>query len=51
VEPYTDAKFKVIRRPRRRWRIVIDWRNFLLIAAVALLAFLQALPSLLAEGR
>ena len=31
---YIDAKYKVIRQPKRGWRLYIDWRNFLLIAAL-----------------
>jgi exosome complex RNA-binding protein Rrp42 (RNase PH superfamily) len=30
-----DAKFKVIRQPKRRWRIWIDWRVLAVIGALA----------------
>jgi hypothetical protein len=41
--PYTDAKFKVIRQPRRAWRIGFDWRNFAILSAIALAALARTL--------
>jgi hypothetical protein len=38
-----DAKFKVIRQPKRRWRIWFDWRNFAIVAVIALAAGARAL--------
>ena len=36
MEPeWTDAKFKVIRQPKRRWRAWVDWRVVAIIAALA----------------
>ena len=47
AEPdWTDAKFKVIKRPPRRrvgggwW---FDWRNFLILTAIAVAAFIGRL--------
>jgi hypothetical protein len=41
---WTDAKFKVIRRPRRQrrgWRI--DWGNFLIVGAISVAGLLKVL--------
>jgi hypothetical protein len=38
---FIDAKFKPI-RPRRRWVLTLDWRNFLIVAAIALAAGARA---------
>lgn len=46
MEPeWTDAKFKVIRQPKRRWRVWIDWRVVLIVAAVAASALRLHSPS------
>jgi hypothetical protein len=37
-EGWTDAKFKVVRRPRGRRYLWFDWRVFAIIAALALAA-------------
>lgn len=42
VPPVIDAKFKVI-RPPRRWRIGFDWRNFLILTAIAAVGLAKAL--------
>lgn len=40
-DDYIDAKFKVIHR--RRWRIGFDWRNFLIVSAMAVAAAARSL--------
>jgi hypothetical protein len=36
MRDYVDAKFRVIRPKRRGWRLGFDWRNFLILSAIAL---------------
>lgn len=40
---YIDAKFKVI-RPKRRWRLSFDWRNFWFVAVVVIIAAFRSMP-------
>lgn len=36
-----DAKFKVIRDPRRKWRVWFDWRNFLIVGGLSLIGVVR----------
>lgn len=44
---WTDAKFEVIRAPRRQRRAWFDWRNFLIVGGLSLIAALRSLLELL----